>query len=162
MWFTERLNLNLVQKYMVNINNYHLYDKDFYGWLIKNAELLKQKNFDELDIEHLIEEVESMGRSEKRQLMTRLSLLIAHLLKWQYQPERQSNSWKLTIKEQRKELIELLDESPSLKNKINLEKAYESGIIIASKETGIIEYDFPKRCSFNLEECLDYNYFPEK
>lgn len=145
---------------MANIN-YDLYDEDFYAWLIKNAELLKQKKFNELDIEHIAEEIESMGRSEKRQLMTRLSLLMAHLLKWQYQPERRTSSWRLTIKEQRKELIGLLEESPSLQNKIDFQKAYERAIILASKETGIIEDDFFKKCSFNLKECLDSDYFPE-
>jgi hypothetical protein len=139
----------------------HLYDKDFYAWLIKSAELLKQRKFDELDIEHIVEEIESMGRSEKKQLMTRISLLIAHLLKWQYQPERRTNSWKLTIKEQRKQVIKLLGENPSLKNKIEIEDVYESAVIIASRETEIIEYDFPKRCSFSLKECLDHDYFPE-
>jgi hypothetical protein len=139
----------------------NLYEKDFYAWTFKNAELLKQRKFDELDIENIVEEIESMGRSEKRQLMTRLTILIQHLLKWHFQPEKRTNSWKLTIKEQRSEILDLLEESPSLKNKLNFKKAYERAIIHASKETGILEYDFPDIPFFSLNNCLDVNYFPE-
>ena len=140
-----------------------LYEKDFYAWTFKNAELLRLKKFDELDIENIAEEIESMGRSEKRQLLNRLSLLLAHLLKWQFQSSMRTNTWKLTIKEQRRQLNKLLKENPSLKSKIerNLKEAYESAIIMASRETGIIEEDFITPCPYSLKDCLDVNYFFE-
>ena len=140
-----------------------LYEKDFYAWTVKNAELLRHKKFDDLDVENIAEEIESMGRSEKRELLTRLSLLLSHLLKWQYQSSMRTNSWKLTIKEQRRQIKELLEESPSLKNKIekDFNKAYRNAVIMASRETGIIEYDFPSTSLYNLQECLDVDYFLE-
>lgn len=73
------------------------YEKDFYAWAIHNAELIRHGKFSEIDIEHVAEEIESMGRSDKRELMSRLSVLIVHLLKWKYQPVRQGNSLRLAI-----------------------------------------------------------------
>lgn len=149
---------------MTNAKYYHdLYEKDFYAWAFKNAELLRLKKFDDLDIENIAEEIESMGRSEKRQIITRLSLLIMHLLKWQHQPERRGSSWASTIKEQRRQLNKLLKESPSLKNKIEagFNEAYESAVIMAAKEMNILEYDFPDTCMFDLQSCLDDDFLPE-
>jgi hypothetical protein len=145
---------------MTRINN-SLYEQDFYAWTIKNAELLKQKNFHELDVDNIVEEIESMGRSERRAIMTRLSILLMHLLKWQFQPRKRTRSWELTIKEQRRELADLLEESPSLKRVIDFDKAYSRAGIMASKETKILEYDFPKNCLFSLDDCLDNDFLPQ-
>ena len=84
--------------------NFTNYEIDFYAWTQKQAELLRNKNIDSLDWENIAEEIESMGRSEKRQLKNRLKVLIMHLLKWQFQPNLRSRSWELTIKEQRLQL----------------------------------------------------------
>src|SRR5262245_57796228 len=128
------------------------YNKDFYNWALHNADLMRQKKFSELDIEHLAEEIESMGRNNRRELINRFSVLLAHLLKWQFQPVKRSKSWVLTIRNQRFELSDLLEDSPSLKHEIELQlnHAYEKALIIASEQTGIDENGFPARCPFSL------------
>jgi hypothetical protein len=139
------------------------YEKDFYAWAIHNAQLLREGKLSEIDIENVAEEIESMGKSEKRELINRLAILLAHLLKWQFQPIKQSNSWQLTIKEQRFQLIKLFEESPSLKHEIELKlaEAYEQAIIIAERETGVEEKNFPKNCPFSLQQALDQRFFPK-
>lgn len=140
------------------------YEKDFYAWTTHNAKLLREGKFSEMDVEHIAEEIESMGKSEKRELMSRLAVLLAHLLKWQFQPERQSNSWKYTIEEQRDEVLELLDESPSLKHEIKekLERAYRKAILWAATEMGVNKSIFQEKCPFSLEETLNKNFYPGK
>jgi len=105
-----------------------------------------------------------MGKSERRELVNRLAILIAHLLKWKYQPIRRSKSWKLTIKEQRIQLSHLFEESISLKHEIELKikDAYEQAVIIAERETALEEETFPKKCPFDLKQCLNQKFFPEK
>lgn len=147
---------------MKNFDTYSNHDEDFYAWAIKNSELLRQKKFEEIDVDNIAEEIESMGKSERRELVNRLSVLIAHLLKWQYQPKRQGKSWMLTIKQQRLQINKLLKNNPSLKNKIEFDfkDAYEGAIIIAADETKILEEDFPKHCPFDLDDCLDNEFLP--
>jgi hypothetical protein len=138
------------------------YDKDFYAWTLHNAELIRQGKFSEIDIEHIAEEIESMGKSDKRELVNRLAILIAHLLKWQFQSEKRSNSWKTTIKEQRMKVNDLLEESPSLKHELDLKlaHAYEHSTLIAVRVTGLSEKTFPEKCPFSLNECLRSDFFP--
>jgi len=140
------------------------YEKDFYAWTTHNAKLLRQGKFSEIDVEHIAEEIESMGKSEKRELISRLAVLLAHLLKWQFQPERQSNSWKYTIEEQRDEVLELFEESPSLKHEIEekLERAYRKAILWAATEMGVNKSIFQEKCPFSLEKTLNKNFYPEK
>lgn len=140
------------------------YDNDFYAWTFHNAELLRERKFDEIDTEHLAEEIEDMGKSNKRALMNRFSILIAHLLKWKLQPIRRSKSWVLTIKHQRFEIMDLLKESPSLKHEIALqfEHAYEKALIIAAEQTGIDETKLPEVCPFSLEQCLNSDFLPDE
>jgi ribosomal protein L29 len=139
------------------------YEKDFYAWTFHNAELLRQGKFSEIDINNVAEELESMGKKDKRELMRRLAVLLAHLLKLRFQSARAGNSWKYTIKEQRRMLKKLLKESPSLKHEIELkvDEAYEDAVIIAAGETGLYETSFPEQCPFDLKECLDEEFFPE-
>ena len=136
------------------------YETDFYTWLLENARLIRQGQFSKFDHENVAEELEGMARSDKRQLASRLAVLLAHLLKWELQPEKRSSSWRGTIKEQRKRILKLLAESPSLKNELKnqLVDAHESAIIIASNDTGISEFDFPQNCPFTLEQILDKNF----
>src|SRR5580692_5108256 len=91
------------------------YETDFYAWASHNAELLREQRFNEIDFENIAEEIEDMGSSHRRSLMSRLEILLAHLLKWQFQPMGKCNSWKYTIDEQRLRITDLLIESPSLK-----------------------------------------------
>jgi hypothetical protein len=140
------------------------YEKDFYAWTIHNAKLLREGKLSEVDIEHIAEEIESMGKSERRELINRLAVLIAHLLKWQFQQERRSNSWKYTIEEQRDEVLELIEESPSLKYEIQekLDRAYRKAILWAATEMGVNKSIFKDECPFSLETVLNKDFYPEE
>src|SRR5690349_16494827 len=91
------------------------YDQDFYRWALHTADLLKTGQFLEVERKNLVEEIETIARHEKREFVNRLIILIAHLLKWKFKPDRRSNSWRFTIREQRNRLLTLLEDSPSLK-----------------------------------------------
>ncbi|MBE9226567.1 DUF29 domain-containing protein [Phormidium sp. LEGE 05292] len=138
-----------------------LYEQDFYLWIETTAQHLKEGKFDELDLTNLIEEIESMGRSEKRELKSRLIVLLMHLLKWQYQPEKRSESWRSTISEQRICIEGLLEDSPSLKPLISevFDDCYQKARLKAADETGIKLNFFPKESPFTLEETLQTSFF---
>ena len=140
-----------------------LYQKDYYGWLQENAQLIRERKFSEIDTENLIEELESMGKSEKRELSSRLTVLLMHLLKWRYQSVRRSMSWRNTIAVRRIDIRELLEDSPSLKNEITdkIAVAYEKAVLAAEVETGIEKHNFPAECPFSLEQILDEAFLPE-
>lgn len=144
-------------------SNQQIYGSDFYAWTLQSADLLRQKKFSELDIEHLAEEIESIGKSDKRELLSRFAVLLAHLLKWQFQAKKRSKSWKCTIEEQRDELIALLQDSPSLKNELASKKdqAYRSAVRKAVRETSLDKERFPDLCPFTLKQCLDFDFLPE-
>jgi hypothetical protein len=148
---------------MVN-NTQEAYEKDFYAWTSYNAKLLREGRLSEIDVKNIAEEIESMGKSERRELMNRLAVLMAHLLKWQYQPGNRGNSWKYTIKEQRFRLSKLIEDSPSLKHELDklIDEAYEDARYIALSETGLDEETFPTQCPFELKQCLNQSFFPEK
>lgn len=139
-----------------------LYDSDLVAWSDRNAELLRAGRFSEVDIENVAEEIESLGRSNKHQLWSRLMLLCMHLLKWQYQPDRRSPSWQATIRVQRRDAAVLLEESPSLKGLLDktLTKAYADGRDLATIETGIWIDDFPLVCPWTVEEILSESFWP--
>lgn len=142
----------------------NLYEKDFYLWTQITAEKLRENKFNEIDITNLIEEIESMGRSEKRELKNRLILLLMHLLKWHYQPEKRSESWRTTITEQRICIEGLLEDSPSLKPLLSevFEDCYQKARLKAADETGIKLNFFPKESPFTLAEILAYSYVNEE
>ncbi len=142
-----------------------MYEQDFYLWLKETANLLKEKRFEELDLTHLVEEIESMGRSEKRELKSRLKQILIHLLKWQYQPQMRpyyGNSWISTIVTQRRDLLLLLQDSPSLRGLLDeyWQESYQIARKDASKETGLSEEVFPFNCPFELSEVLNPDYLP--
>ena len=145
------------------LSNETLYDKDFYLWIQTTAELLKQHRFTELDLENLIDEIETMGRSEKRAVKSNLEVVIIHLLKYKYQPEKRSNSWRYTIREHRKRLREALEESPSLKPFLSevFEKCYQEARTLAADETGLAIASFPEQSPFTSEQTLNPDYLPE-
>lgn len=140
-----------------------IYERDFYLWTEVIANLLQEGRFEEVDIGSLIEEIESMGRSEKRELKSRLVVLLMHLLKWKYQPGKRSESWRSTISEQRICLEALLEDSPSLKQYLldNFESCYDKARAKAADETGIRMDIFPISLPFTKEETLSSNYLPE-
>lgn len=139
------------------------YEQDFYAWLLESAQLLREKNFSQLDIANIAEELEGMARSDKRQLINRLAVLLAHLLKWQYQSYIRSKSWQRTIKEQRKRIKLLLQDSPSLKYEIEqkIATAYEIAILSAANETSLDEDTFPESCEYSLDEILNQEFYPD-
>jgi hypothetical protein len=137
-----------------------LYDRDFYAWTQQQAHWLRTGNWSQLDRDQLAEEIEDMGRSEKRELESRLEVLLMHLLKWQFQTNLRSRSWQLTLKEQRLRIERLLTENPSLKPILPtaLEKAYPLATIAAERETGLS--DFPKTCPYGLADVLALEFLP--
>jgi Domain of unknown function DUF29 len=140
-----------------------LYEQDFYAWTLKNAEFLREGRLGEVDLEHLAEELESMGRSEKRELIHRLAVLLAHLLKWQVQANRRGRSWQLTLKEQRRQATRVLRDNPSLKPLLAkiVADAHEDAILRAAQETGLEESAFPADCPFTLEQIFDESFLPD-
>lgn len=139
------------------------YEDDFYGWITNSISLLKQKRFEEMDIDHLIEELEDMGNNKKHAFVSRLAQLIFHLLKWQHQPDFRGRSWEGSIKMQRLELSELLQDSPSLKNKLNdvFPIAYKKSQLLIQKETPINLNQLPQACPYTFQQCLDDGFYPD-
>jgi hypothetical protein len=139
-----------------------LYETDFNAWIQEHILLLKESRFNEIDAVHLINELEDMGKSNQRELESRLECLIMHLLKWQYQPNKRSNSWQATIKEQRRRLNRLLKDAPSLKNKMDeaIAIVYADAVDSACGETGLAQTVFPNKCTYRKEQILDNEYYP--
>jgi Domain of unknown function DUF29 len=146
-----------------SVTNSNLYNEDFYLWIETTAKQLKNGNFSEIDLANLIEEIESMGRSEKRALKSNLLVLLMHLLKYKYQPEKCSNSWLSTIFEHRRRLKEELTESPSLKNYFLeiFNECYQDARKQASLETGLSLDTFPMDSPFTIDQSLNQDYLPE-
>jgi hypothetical protein len=140
-----------------------LYDRDFFEWTRCNAALLRAGHLDQADVQHIAEELEDMGKGERRGLESRLEVLLQHLLKWKIQPNRRSASWRNTIELQRMKIAKRLEESPSLKPVLaaNLEGVYLYGRKRAVGETGLLESSFPTSCPFTLAQILDPEFFPE-
>ncbi len=133
------------------------YEKDFFKWVNTQAHFLRKKEFSKLDIENLIEEIESLGRSEKRTLQSYMEVLLMHMLKTKFQSEKRSKSWALSIKNSRLKIKQVLEENPSLKPKLPdiIKKSYESARLDAAQETDLDEKTFPKRCPWSKEEILE-------
>jgi len=139
------------------------YDQDYYLWFADQARLLRAGTWQQVDVEHLAEELEDMGKREKRALRSRTVVLLAHLLKYQFQPDHRSPSWHGTIREQRKQLGELLSDSPSLKPRLmdELQDSYVSARMLAAGETGQPETAFPDGCPFSIDQLLDEGFWPD-
>mgnify|MGYP001809552601 FL=1 len=139
-----------------------LYDTDFNLWIEQTVRHLKQGDLQSLDLENLIEEIESMGRSDKREVKNRLIVLMVHLLKWRYQSEKRSNSWTATINEQRRQLDLITGDSPSLKPFLvdNFSSCYQIARRDAARETFLSLSVFPLDCPFSVTEILDAEFFP--
>ncbi len=141
----------------------NLYETDFNLWLEETARLLKENNFEQLDIENLIEEIEAMGRSEKREFCSHLEILLLHLLKWKYQQNKRSGSWKRSILEHRNRILEELQDSPSYKPYYEqiFDKCYKNARKYAEAEIGLSIKTFPEICPFSKIEVLTIDYLPE-
>ncbi|MFS8866629.1 DUF29 domain-containing protein [Synechococcus sp. OH30] len=139
-----------------------LYERDFYAWTQEQAALLRAGQLQQLDTVHLAEEIEALGRQERRELVNRLGILLGHLLKWQFQPQLRGKSWRATISEQRRQIQRLLKESPSLKPEllVALPEAYQDGILLVVKETPLSEEELPAECPYTLEQVLDLGFYP--
>ena len=139
------------------------YDEDFFAWTEEQARLLRAGEFLQLDTANIAEEIDDMGRSIRRELRSRLSVLTMHLLKWRYQPGYRSPSWSGTISEQREQIADLLEESASLKPVLaqNLTKIYRSAVSKATRDTGLPEATFPAECPFTPEQILAPDFLPE-
>jgi hypothetical protein len=138
------------------------YEKDIVAWANEQASFIRAGRFDLLDIEHLAEEIEDVGKSEKRELASRMALLLSHLLKWQFQSGRRGASWQRTIKEQRKAITLEIKSTPSLKVSLNdsdwLAKIWADAVAKAVDETGLDV--FPEVCTWTTEQILDQEFFP--
>jgi hypothetical protein len=132
------------------------YDADFYKWTLVQAKLLKNQEFDKVDIENIIEEIESLGRSQRDKLQSHLEVYFMHLLKWQYQSNNRSKSWELSIKNSKMKAKQALQENPSLKSKLEslANKAYSYARRDAAIETEIDIKNFPKECPWDIRELM--------
>lgn len=138
-----------------------LYNEDYSNWAEEMAKRLQEKRFAELDIENLVEEIQDLSKRERDKLLSSIRLILQHLLKWQYQPQKRSRSWQITIERERNNIELYLEDSPSLKKYFSqewLNKVYRIARLDAAKET---ELDFPKECPYTIEEILNFDYLPE-
>lgn len=141
-----------------------LYEQDFYAWANQQAALLRAGEFAAADMESIAEEIESMGKTELRELESRLSVLLLHLLKWRRQPKGRGSSWEATIRVQRRDIARHMGRNPSLKPKLpdSLDYSYENAVIEAASETGLAEETFPAVCPWTYEQIVDPDFWPQQ
>jgi hypothetical protein len=140
-----------------------LYERDFCLWLAQQAALLRERRFDELDLANLIEEIEAMARKDRKAVKSNLIVLLIHLLRYQYQPEQRSNSWRGSVLEHRRRLRDDFEESPSLRPQAAsvFARAYTDAREQASVETGLALKAFPRSSPYTLEQALDPRFLPD-
>jgi hypothetical protein len=141
-----------------------LHESDFYAWSLEQAALLRAGRIGEADLDAIAEEIESMGKTEKRELVSRLTVLLLHLLKWRHQPSHRGKSWRLSITNARNEIIDHLEDNPSLKVVLDsaMEQAYRSARLKAAIETELDEDAFPARCPWSFAEAMDEGFWPDQ
>jgi hypothetical protein len=139
------------------------YLEDFSSWISQTTQLLRERRWHEIDVPNLIEEVEDLGKSERRGIASQLTRLLLHLLKWQYQPQRRSDSWLDSITDARTQIELTLEDSPSLRRypAEQLEESYQRARRQAAKQTGMEISVFPGVCPYSLELVLAENWLPE-
>nr|WP_199290378.1 DUF29 domain-containing protein [Leptolyngbya sp. FACHB-36] len=140
----------------------NLYEADFYAWTQEQTKLLRNQQWSQVDLPNLIEEIESLGKQQRQELRSRLSVLVGHLLKWKHLSQGESRSWLATIRIQRLDIAELLEDNPSLKPYLEeaLRKAYVRGVELAIAETNLPSRTFPPDCAYRLAEVLDDRFYP--
>jgi Domain of unknown function DUF29 len=139
-----------------------LYNLDFVDWVSQTAQLLREERFDEVDLAHLIEEVEDLGNRHRDAIDSQLTRLLMHLLKWQYQANRRSPSWESSIRESRKKISRLLRKYPSLQPyfEAQIEQCYQDAVEDASDETGLPSATFPSDCLYGADQILSRDFLP--
>ena len=139
------------------------YADDFYAWTTDQAALLRDGRLSDLDRHNLAEEIEALGRSVKREVVSRFAVLLLQLLKWSFQPERQGNGWRLTIVEQREQILGLVRDNPSLRPYRDeaVKIAYQAALTRAERETGLLRDMFPWACPYTPDQILDDAFWPE-
>jgi hypothetical protein len=141
------------------------YDKDVILWSQEQARLLRAGRFAELDVEHLADEIEDVGKSEKRELASRMAVLLAHLLKWRSQSENRSQSWRATIVVQHKRIALAIKATPSLKAVMRdpdwQEDMWLDALAQVSRETGLALEDFPDACPWAMDQAAAEGFWPE-
>jgi hypothetical protein len=141
------------------------YEQDVVAWANEQAALLRAGKLTAIDVQHIADEIEDVGKSEQRELASRMSVLLAHLLKWQFQPSRRSKSWEFTIRTQRKEVAYVLDEAPSLRGKFSdaawLDIVWSKARSAASNETGLDLDAFPEVLPWAVDDVLSQEFHPE-
>ena len=140
----------------------NLYQQDFFAWTKQQINFLQNQQWNQLDLANLIEEIETLGKQQRQELRNRLSILIGHLLKWEYQPQKRSYSWLATLRVQRIDIQELIDDNPSLKPYLEeaLTQAYIKGLLLAVSETNLPDLTFPQNCPYSLTEILSDRFYP--
>jgi 2-polyprenyl-6-methoxyphenol hydroxylase-like FAD-dependent oxidoreductase len=134
-----------------------MFEADYHQWSVEQAVLLRAGKMEALDRINLAQEIENLGRSEKREIESRLEILLVHLLKWQFQPDRRSKSWRMTLKVQRNDLQSVLNDNPSLKRhpSMRMKDVYLKARLAAEKETGPSFEDFPEQCPYSMVQIMD-------
>jgi hypothetical protein len=145
------------------MSNSRLYDQDFFAWANEQAALLRAGRLSEADIEHIAEEIDTMGRSEKRELVSRLKVLLTHLLKWRFQPSLRGTSWRLTIEEQRREVADHMADNPSLKDRLPeaMASAFAGAVLVAARETGLDRGIFAPAGTWSFAQVMEDDFWPD-
>ena len=140
------------------------YETDVVAWANEQAGFVRSGRFDQLDLEHIAEEIEDVGKSEQRELASRMAVLLAHLLKWEHQPARRSKSWQYTLTTQRKEVAYVISEAPSLRTKFADERwldiVWSKAKSQAESETGLDIDTFPEACPWPISDVLSEGWLP--
>lgn len=144
-------------------NEPSLYERDFHEWSRAQARALAERRVTDIDWANVAEEIDSLGRSDRRSIDSHLQVLIAHLLKWRHQPDLRGKSWRVTILRQREEIEKLIEESPSLKSypAETFDKVYLRAVRDAAREAVLFESDFPASPPFTVEQAMDEDFWPE-
>ncbi len=137
-----------------------LYQKDFYRWTVEQSELLRSIELEGLDSKNLAEEIASLGRQERKELRTHFNVVLGHLLKWHLLPQERSKLWQVTIDSERREILWILRDSPSLKENLSeiIKDSYEAALYLVRLETSLDSKDLPKECPYTSEQILDLGF----
>ena len=141
------------------------YESDVVAWAKEQAALIRAGQFDQLDLTHIAEEIEDVGKSEQRELASRMAVLLAHILKWKFQPQKRSVSWTLTIKEQRRLLVRRVQKTPSLSPMLSdpewVDEIWVDAKALAEKETGLDMSTYPEICPWSMVDVLTPDWLPD-